>query len=56
MFAVKTWDELASYDDYKGAVTGVKFGASANFLVSILFFVAITFDIKVYPRTVNQTQ
>lgn len=35
MFAVKTWGELASYDGYGGAVTGVKFGKSANSLVRI---------------------
>lgn len=33
VFAVKTWGELASYDGYGGAVTGVKFGKSASFLV-----------------------
>lgn len=33
VFAVKTWEELASYDDFSGPVTGVKFGKSANFLV-----------------------
>lgn len=32
---MKTWGELASYDDYGGAVTGVKFGKSASFLVRI---------------------
>lgn len=30
---MKTWGELASYDGYGGAVTGVKFGKSASFLV-----------------------
>lgn len=33
VFAVKTWGVLASYDDYSGSVTGVKFGKSASFLV-----------------------
>lgn len=33
VFAVKTWGELASYDDYSGSVTGVKFGKSSSFLV-----------------------
>lgn len=33
VFAVKTWGELASYDDYGGSVTGVKFAPNATFLV-----------------------
>lgn len=33
VFAVKTWDELASYDGCGGSVTSVKFGKSASTLV-----------------------
>lgn len=36
---MKTWGELASYDDYTGAVTGVKFGTNASFLVSLSVYV-----------------
>lgn len=38
---MKTWGELASYDDYSGAVTGVKFGSNASFLVSAIFTYSI---------------
>ncbi|CAN0172769.1 unnamed protein product [Pylaiella littoralis] len=34
VFAVKTWGELASFDGYGGAVSGVKFGKSASFLAT----------------------
>ncbi|CAB1099230.1 unnamed protein product [Ectocarpus sp. CCAP 1310/34] len=34
VFAVKTWGELATYGDYGGSVTGVKFGKSASFLAT----------------------
>ncbi|CAN0255936.1 unnamed protein product, partial [Discosporangium mesarthrocarpum] len=32
VYAVKEWTELASYEDCKGAVTGLKFGPNASFL------------------------